>query len=369
MELSLCMIVRDEAARLAQCLESVRDAVDEIIILDTGSTDETREIARRYTEHVHEYVWQDDFAAARNASLALATKEYILWLDADDVLDQSELEKLIALKARLDGRVDAVMMPYHYAFSQDGRPSLIFDRERIVRREAGFCFAGAVHEAMCVSGCVIREDIAIRHTGEHGASSNARNLRIYEAMLKRSAAFSPRDLYYYARELKNAGKFEKAQEAFGVFLEIGGWQENRLDALVLRGDCLMQLARPEEAKRSYLAALEGGAPRAEALCALGACFLHQGELGAAAHWYKAALLCSMPLEGGAFVSPDAYGYVPLMQLCVIYARMGDEWMASRMNELALLVKPGDPSALYNRAYFAARLKKDRRNQEKTGWEE
>ena len=171
-ELSLCMIVRNEEASLKRCLESVKDAVDEIIILDTGSTDATREIARRYTEHVYDYVWRDDFAHARNASFARSSKPFILWMDADDVIDAGELKKLMALKGRLTDAVDAVMRPYHYAFSPDGRPLLIFERERIVRRAAGFSFSGAVHEAMAVSGNILHEEIVIRHTGEHGASSN-----------------------------------------------------------------------------------------------------------------------------------------------------------------------------------------------------
>ena len=113
MELSLCMIVKDEEERLGACLESVSGAVDEIVIVDTGSSDRTKEIARRYTLHVYDYDWKDNFAEARNVSFAYATKPFVFWLDADDVLDAQEKEKLIALKAQLDDTVDAVMMPYH----------------------------------------------------------------------------------------------------------------------------------------------------------------------------------------------------------------------------------------------------------------
>ena len=70
-EISLCMIVRDERETLARCLDSVKEAVDEIIIVDTGSKDETREIARRYTPHVYDFFWKDDFSAARNESLRM----------------------------------------------------------------------------------------------------------------------------------------------------------------------------------------------------------------------------------------------------------------------------------------------------------
>lgn len=368
MELSLCMIVRNEEEYLERCLQSVREAVDEIVILDTGSTDRTKEIALRYTPHVHDYLWQDDFASARNASFSLAAKPFILWLDADDVIDPPELVKLIAFKKELHEGVDAVMMPYQYAFAPDGTPSLVFDRERIVRKEAGFVFSGVVHEAMAVSGCVIRADIAVRHTGEHGISSNRRNLSIYETWIARGKKLDGRSQYYYARELKGAGEYGRAEQAFSTFLAMDGWTVNRQDALVERAECLMQLGRWTEAKRSCLAALEDGEPRAETLCALGAIFLQEGMLRAAAMWYRAALLCRMPEDRRIFVYPDAYGYVPLMQLCVILSRLGEEEEACRMNEQALLLHPDDPSALQNRLYFASRLKKDRQDMEKTGWE-
>ena len=355
MELSLCMIVKDEEERLGACLDSVRDAVDEIIIVDTGSSDRTKEIALAYTPHVYDYVWKDDFADARNTSLAYATKPFLLWLDADDVLDAAEKEKLIALKQRLNERVDAVMMPYHYAFSQDGAPSLVFERERIVRREAGFRFSGAVHEAISVSGNVLHEAIIVRHTGQHGESSNRRNLAIYEKQIAEGQRMTARDWYYYGRELKSAGEIERAVEVFDAFLSMDGWIENQIDACMLRSECLMALGESKRAKESLLGAMTDGAPRAETLCALGACFLAEGKLEAAAHWYGAALLCRREEKSGAFVSPDAYGYVPLMQLCVIYSRMGEEVLASQMNEQALLLKPDDPAALFNRAYFEKRL--------------
>ena len=76
------------------------------------------------------------FSAARNASLDRATKPFILWLDADDVVERSEREKLMALKNRLTADVDAVMTPYHTGIGQDGRPTLIYERERIVRQDA-----------------------------------------------------------------------------------------------------------------------------------------------------------------------------------------------------------------------------------------
>ena len=354
MELSLCMIVKNEEERLPHCLCSVQGAVDEIVIVDTGSTDATKAVAARFTDRVYDFAWRDDFSAARNASMAYATKPYILWLDADDVLERSEREKLIALKHRLDGTVDAVMMPYHYAHREDGSPTLVFERERIVRRGAGFTFAGVVHEAMAVSGNVLHEDIVVTHTGEHGASSTKRNLAIYEAWLKKGMTLNARDQYYYARELMACAQTERAERAFAAFLDGPGWVENRIDAYIARGSCLMQLGRGEEARESCMRALMLGVPRAEALCALGDALMAEEAYEAAAFWYRAAMQAEKPAFSGGFISEDAYGYIPAMQLCVCYDRMGRTQEAAAMNERALLLHPGDRAAMSNRAYFEAK---------------
>ncbi|MBD2325635.1 glycosyltransferase [Alkalinema sp. FACHB-956] len=86
MSLSLCMIVKNEAANLPRCLDSVKDVVDEMIVLDTGSTDQTIAIAQSYGAKVYEFTWCDDFSAARNAALPYVTGEWVLVLDADEVL-------------------------------------------------------------------------------------------------------------------------------------------------------------------------------------------------------------------------------------------------------------------------------------------
>src|SRR3990167_5438874 len=90
--LSLCMIVKNEEKYLEQCLNSVKDLVDEIIIVDTGSTDKTKEIWKKF-DFAHkikffDFKWIDDFSAARNESLKHAAKDWILVLDADEVLDK-----------------------------------------------------------------------------------------------------------------------------------------------------------------------------------------------------------------------------------------------------------------------------------------
>ncbi len=102
-QVSLCMIVKNEEDYLPQCLESIKDIVDEIIIVDTGSTDKTVKIAESYGAKVYYFKWNNNFSEARNESLKYATKDWILILDADDELHSEYQENLkLLLNMQLD---------------------------------------------------------------------------------------------------------------------------------------------------------------------------------------------------------------------------------------------------------------------------
>ena len=92
-KISLCMIVRDEEAVLERCLESIADIVDEIVIVDTGSVDNTKNIAEKFTDQVFDFTWIDDFSAARNFAFSKGQGDYLMWMDADDVFPASEKRK------------------------------------------------------------------------------------------------------------------------------------------------------------------------------------------------------------------------------------------------------------------------------------
>ena len=90
-KISLCMIVKNEEDVIARCLDSVSRCVDEIIIADTGSSDRTKEICRDFTDKIFDFEWTDDFSAARNFSFSKATGDYLMWLDADDVVSSENI--------------------------------------------------------------------------------------------------------------------------------------------------------------------------------------------------------------------------------------------------------------------------------------
>ena len=108
--ISLCMIVKNEEKVLARCLDTVADLVEEIIIVDTGSDDRTKEIAARYTDKIYDFVWINDFSAARNFAFSKATQEYIYSADADEVLDESNRQRIRILKENLFPETELVQL-------------------------------------------------------------------------------------------------------------------------------------------------------------------------------------------------------------------------------------------------------------------
>ena len=159
--ISLCMIAKNEEDVLERCLKSVADLVDEIIIVDTGSTDRTKEIAARFTDKLYDLPWQDDFSAARNESFSHASMDYCMWLDADDILLEEDRNAFRAMKDTLDPTVAVVMAPYHTGFDESGQVTFSYYRERLIKSRAGMKWAGAVHEAVTPVGNVLYGDFAV----------------------------------------------------------------------------------------------------------------------------------------------------------------------------------------------------------------
>jgi tetratricopeptide (TPR) repeat protein len=145
---SLCMIVRNEAHQLAECLTPVADLFDEIVIVDTGSLDETRHVARRFTEQVHDFVWCDDFAAARNESLRHASGEWIFWLDADDRVDSENRIKLAAILNQLDNQPAVFFMDTLCRAAQPNETERLVTHARLFPRHPEVKWRRRIHEQL-----------------------------------------------------------------------------------------------------------------------------------------------------------------------------------------------------------------------------
>lgn len=351
---SLCMIVRNEEAHLAHCLRSVKDLVDEIIIVDTGSTDQTKEIARSFSCRLFDFPWQDNFAAARNFSFAQATMDFCFWLDADDCLLPEDQERFRQLKAELTTETDVVFLPYHTALRADGSPAFTCYRERLLLRKDHFRWEGNVHEAITPRGRLLYGTAAITHC-KKGPGDTQRNLRIFENMLAQGCTLSPREQFYYARELQRHGFCAKAAALLLSFLqEKDAWIENQIEACRNLAQCYYALSNPDKALAALFHALSLSLPRAEICCDIGLHFLQHAtppRHEQAAFWYELALCCPRRDQSGGFVLPDCYGYIPHMQLCVCYYAMGNSKKARQHNEAAGQIHPDDPAYLSNCRFF------------------
>jgi len=354
--ISLCMIVKNEEKTLGRCLDSVKDIADEIIIVDTGSTDGTKNIASKYTDKIYDFVWINDFSAARNFAFEKATEEYILWLDADDILMDEDRKKLLELKNNMDTSVDSVTMNYNLAFDAKGNVTSSLRRNRLVRRACHFKWIGAVHEYLAVGGKIINSDISVTHKSiEHDSD---RNLMIYEKRLEAGEEFTPRDLYYYANELLDHRRFEEAAEFYLKFLNTGqGWVEDNIAACGKLSDCYHNLGDKKKELMYALKSFEYDIPRAEFCCRIGYFFFSSGKYREAVFWYKLATELERPSQNWGLVNHACWTWLPHLQLCVCYDRLGEHELAYRHNELAAQYIPDDHRIAYNRKYFEGRLKK------------
>ena len=270
--LSLCMIVKNEEAVLERILKPVSQVMDAILIADTGSSDRTKEIAEQYTSQVFDFPWCDDFSAPRNFLLEKVRTDYWMWLDADDVLDEENLEKLKSLKETLDPGTDVVMMEYAAGFDQSGRTTFSYFRERIMKTSRNFRWNGAVHETVIPEGNIIYSDVVIRHR-KCGKGDPDRNLRIYEKMLAGGETLEPRHQLYYGRELYYHQRYPETEAVLVEFLKNpSGWLENKIDACFVLGQCYRKMREQKNALEAFLYSLTMDVPRAEICCEVGGIF-------------------------------------------------------------------------------------------------
>jgi GT2 family glycosyltransferase/tetratricopeptide (TPR) repeat protein len=196
---SLCLIVKNEAHQLADCLAGLAELVLEIVVVDTGSSDGTAELARQLGARVVDSPWQDSFAQARNVALEHATGDWIFWLDADDRLDETNREKLRRLLAQLPGEPLGYLLQCQ-SVPGPGQPRVVVDHVRLFRRHPAIRWRYRVHEQILLSiralgGQVQGTDIVIQHLGYQDARLHQAKLTRNQRLLEQQLAELPDDAY------------------------------------------------------------------------------------------------------------------------------------------------------------------------------
>lgn len=301
MRFSLCMIVKNEEAVLRECLDSIKELMDEIIIVDTGSTDGTKEIAAEYTPYVYDYQWTDDFAAARNFAFSKATGDYIYSADADEYLDEENRVKFKALKKVLMPEVEIVQMIY--VTEQINHPTENFAKDlrpKLFKRLREFTWIEPIHETVNTNPVVFDSDIEIRHRPQGDHSS--RDFSVFERIIEEKGMLSDRLLTMYLRELYKAGTEETLEHA-REFLEQMLVELKQKGKELLARQTIAVLLKLYRQTDNPVAILKLGLreeitiPSAEVCMELGYFFMKKEEYEEASKWfYRAAFECESEID-------------------------------------------------------------------------
>lgn len=348
MTLSVCLIVKDEQEVLERCLNCVSSFADEIVIVDTGSTDITVEIAKKFTDKVYYFKWCDDFSAARNFAFDMACGELLMWLDADDIITDENCVKIRNLKNAFDG-YDMAVLPYAAAFDGEN-PTFVYNRERIFRRDKGYRFSGEVHEAVVPRGRIFYSDAVVYHKKEK-ETERLRNLKILQKKISSGQRLDGREKFYYGRELLFNKMYREAIAVLEDYLKGDGWSVNQAEACVNLYQAYKAVGEDDKALNSLLQSFKICPPNSQVCCILGEYFFMKQENETAVYWYETALKADNGERSGSFVNVDFCAFIPYMQLCVLYDRLGDKEKSFECNEKAGKIKPHNENYLSNVKYF------------------
>ncbi len=346
MGLSLCMIVRDEGEHLGRCLSSVRDVVDEVCVVDTGSTDDTVAIARFFGAQVETLAWSDDFAAARNASLALAKEDWILVLDADEeVVTNDARSKLLDFSRRTSVEAGRIWI-------QDEEEQGACPVTRFFPRGARPCFRGRIHEQLLLAGRAPRTadtGIEVLHTG-YGGASEARHRKLMRNADLLLGVLAEQDDPYYHYQLGRTwfvgGDHDRALEAFTSALDQVEPEAPYLAHLIeSTAYSLRSLERSEEAFELVRKVAPAFRDRADT-CFVGALLaMDTGELVQAEDGFRHCLtLAGTRPEGGPY-SRVAQTLGPAHNLGVMYEVLGLKDAAEEAYRRALEFDPAHAASL------------------------
>jgi glycosyltransferase involved in cell wall biosynthesis len=223
-KVSLCAIVKNEEKILASSLSSIKDLVDEIIIVDTGSTDKTIEIARQYTDQIHHFTWIDDFSAARNFCSQFAQHDYILRWDADFVLDASSLERALTYKSNDFANADLIYFTFNNEFTSENK-SLISAPNFFIYRKELFHWESPIHNKLVLNDETVSPttkyfaDIQVNHFKDF--VTKAHRYKQTKQLVQQELQKNPNNLYLqflYAEGLMFDSNYEQAIETLLFFL-------------------------------------------------------------------------------------------------------------------------------------------------------
>jgi len=353
------MIVKDEEEFLPRCLQSVKEVVDEIILVDTGSSDATLEIAHSFKAKIFQYEWKDDFSDARNFSLKYATSDWILFLDADEVLDENSAKKMSKILQRTKhfGFFFCI-----YSVKANGFVSGRHYTVRLFRNQKGVRFVGEIHEQILPMGNLAYSGMSIYHFGydlemEKMKRKKERNAHILKKIIAKSGE-DPILRYHLANTHLLLGEYEKAIEhtTKGMELTKEFKEKNYLYLATLQVliETYCQMRQWDKAEERCLEALSIRDDFIDALYSLARIYMVKNEYRKALLVYhrfleKKRLIDCEPERGFFFRCLNSWGRESEIHndLGGIFYESGNIERAIKEVQKAIALQPHDARAYYN----------------------
>lgn len=327
---SLCMIVKNEEKNIGLLLDVVCPILEQVVIVDTGSTDKTLEILQerrqRYSSlSIEHFKWIDDFAAARNYAFNFANQEWVMFLDGDDYVDPGDLFKFKDEVLGRDSSIDCYFLDYVYGQLPDGTPTCLLGRERFVRRSKNPRWIGAIHETIDVSGLRSHsyKDLKVIHKRDGKNIEPGRNLRILAKEYERDPN-NARTAYYYGKELFDYSD-PKAIEVLEAFIKNFPYKyyDDHVNALFRLGRHYVSVKdyRRAISLANEIYIVDSSRQRAEGYWILGQVEYECQNWISAIEWFERCLRCKA--ESPRVVSSEYYSWRSHWPLVECYKSIGD----------------------------------------------
>ncbi|PMC36633.1 glycosyl transferase [Bacillus sp. UMB0899] len=329
--ISLCMIVKNEESVLRRCLESVKEYINEIIIVDTGSEDSTRDVAREFTENIFEYEWTNNFSHARNFAASKASGDWILVLDADEYVDPTNLKTAIEEIKKNEKKFEIYAVNIINFAGEYGESIAQHKHVRIYRNNNTIEFFRSIHEQLSkkdktpvnigLSKLMVYHSGYLAKTMQDKDKTNRNKILINKEIQKNSNAF---DLFNLGNEYRILGENELALnfyiEAFKKKADFSvEWIPFCLCNMV---ECLIDLNRFNEALKVIEDATEMYRNTADFVYLKGHIYLAQGRYDDAKKVFNNIIL-NPDIYKNVIKSPDFRDYLPYKRLGLIHEQEKD----------------------------------------------
>lgn len=375
--LALCVIAKNEEHNVMRMFESIKGCFDIIHFTDTGSTDRTVEIAQSEEAQkatgcpikIHHFEWCNDFAKARNYSFSHAETDFIMWLDLDDVL--SNRDAFIKWKQSAMGLGDYWLAPYDYFTDKDGKVTVSFTRERVVRRTKKIPWKYFIHEGMMPEeGQYIASQFVnswrVTHLREAKDvnADRGRNLNIFKKQAE-TEELDARMKFYYGKELFDAGRpMDGFRWLMESITENDLSQHDRILGIQYAAQASQACGQWEQSIQLCMQGIALSPLRAEFYVMAGDAYVKVGKVRESIPFYEAAKNCptqDMSQASPIFSRADAYMSIPSKQLARVYYNIGMTEKARECAETALMINPRDEEAegiLREISQFSLRVEND-----------